>query len=173
MAVMILITTNPVVFAAELPNEDIAEPNGPQYQYKTEYFSERIISEGGYAANQLERGIYLTDSEDAIHYTVSAGVQIPCEISVELPEPFDMISFSVSGAKVCGILTMEYSKALGSNAPGFYLLYVTQYYRAKPYVVYKKRSGAQYTTWTIDHTGCVTELIGVHAELVYMGATIE
>ncbi len=169
MVVMTLITTNPVVFAAELPNEDIAEPNGPQYQYKTEYFPERIVSKNGLAGNQPEGGVYLESPGDSIYYVLDSGPALTYEITVELPEPFDMISFSVAGSNVCGSSVIGYSKELGDNPPGYYVLEITKFYYATPYVVYRKHSGAQYTTWTIDHTGCVYDFYRAHAELICVG----
>ena len=169
MVMMTTITANPVVFAAETVNEGIAEPNGLKYQYKTEYFPERIVSKPEIAGNQPEDGVYLESPGDSIYYVLEGGVELTFSTNVELPEPYDNISFTVTAGSVSGYSVSGYSKELGDNPPGYYVLEITKNYNATPYVVYRKHSGAQYTTWTIDHTGCVYEFVSARADLVLRG----
>ena len=156
MVVMTLITTNPVVFAAELPTEDIVEPNGPKYQFKTEYMDPVYVSNGAYAEGQPEMGISLKTPYDAIHYIPGGGFTFSTNVSISLPQPFDMISVGFDMASYTTAMT-GVSAALGEKQPGFYKVYVILTYEVIPYVVYRKHSGAQYTDWEVASVGVYTQ----------------
>lgn len=135
-------------------NPGTAEPNGLKYVYKTENLPKQTKTVSGYASNQPSGGIYLSNPSDGICYTYAGGATVTAGVSVSLPKPYNYISFSVSIGAAKGNAATGAVATLGNKKPGYYRLRISKDYTVSPYVVYRKRSGAQYTKWEIDHTGC-------------------
>lgn len=139
-------------FASTIDESSLIEPRGPQYIYQTEYLPQREVSVSGYAGNQ-SGSEYLTPGA-GMYYSSSGGPTISTSLTLQFT--YGVASVSVSAAIGAKTSTAGVFVPLGADQPsGYYKLKLTKTILIEPYVVYRKRSGAENTTWEIDHTGYV------------------
>lgn len=152
LALLMCTTCCTTVFA------DDTVQRGPQYHYKSIPLESTETSARNLAAGQDRGGAYFSKTT-RIHYSLSGGLSTTASVTVNLPKPYNCISFSVDiGRKASGV--SEYCVGLeDGQSPGNYYLMITKYYDVDPYVVYRKRAGAADIdeNWVIDHTGCQYE----------------
>mgnify|MGYP001021648865 CR=1 FL=1 len=109
---------------------------GPRYKYKTVYLSAVYTNVGGYPGNQTPGG-YSFPTGGGFYYSPAGGPVVSGSISVSLPAPYNICSFSIN---------LGTSSTFGTfvNVPsttGRYKLYVVQTMRVVPYKVYRARVG--------------------------------
>lgn len=135
------------------------EINGPKYHYRSEYLEHEIVTVSGFAGNQLSGG-YQFPTGGGFWYSDSGGPSVTGSISLSLPAPFDMLSFSVNLGKSA-------TSGLFVNAPNttdYFKLYVVKTVEVSPYVVYRAPSGTE--DWEIDHIGSTRTVLSSSASAV-------
>lgn len=143
-------------------------PYGPQYIYRTEYFESYRDVFPIAPEDQSPEGVKLTNPGDGIIYKLEGGVDIPFNIGLTLPAPYNFITIGIDPGKVKSSLIGGYLVTLGDLPPGYYRLKLLKEYELKPYVVYRQRSGANNTEWEIDHVGCIKTYKSCEAVLEYV-----
>ena len=119
---------------------------GPRYKYKTVYLSPVYTKVGGYAGNQLPGG-YQFPTGGGFYYSPAGGPTVSGSITVSLPAPFNVCSFSIN-------LGTTGSFGTFINVPsttGYYKLYVSQTMRVVPYKIFRARVGTN--NWQLYNCG--------------------
>lgn len=109
---------------------------GPRYKYKTVHLSPIYTNVSGYAGNQLPGG-YQFSTGGGFYYSPAGGPTVSGSITVSLPAPFNVCSFSIN-------LGTTGSFGTRINVPsttGYYKLYVVQTMKVVPYKVLRARVG--------------------------------
>lgn len=152
VSLILLLSIVMTAFPATALAVEEGSSRGPEYIYQTEYLPQREVSVSGYAGNQ-SGSQYLTPG-DGMFYTMSGGPTISTSLTLQFA--YGVASVSVSSAIGNKAASSGSFIILKSNQPsGYYKLWLTKTLLIKPYVVYRKRSGAANTTWEIYYTGYI------------------
>lgn len=145
-------TIEPTSYGVPSESEEDTVLKGPQYVYKTEYLPHKTVHVSGFIGNQPSGGVKLSPG-DGMYYSIGGGPYVTTTVSISIPTKTFM--FTV-GANIGNRGTCGYTKTLPSGySTAYYKLRMIKNFDIAPYVVYVKRSGAAYTTWSIDHSGYV------------------
>lgn len=129
---------------------------GPQYHYKTEYYSYQYKTVGGYAGNQAAGG-YRFQTGGGFGYSESGGPSVSGSVSLSLPAPYNFVSFSVN----LGNNSSSGKFVTVPNTTDYFKLYVSKVVEVRPYAVYRARSGTE--NWELDSVGGVPITYSVNA----------
>ena len=131
-----------------------------RYQYRSENLTDKykIKIVDGFAGNQLQNG-YRFPTGGGFYFSDVGGPTVQGSINLGLPEPFDIVSFTVT------LGTRSTVSGLVVNVPNttdHFKLYVEKEVEARPYRVERKLQGNG-NEWEFDRYGVVYVTVGVTA----------
>ena len=109
---------------------------GPRYKYKAVYLSPVYTNIGGYAGNQLPGG-YQFSTGGGFYYSPAGGPTVSGSITVSLPAPYNVCSFSINLGNTGSFGTF----VKVPSTVGYYKLYVVKTMKVVPYKVFRARVG--------------------------------
>lgn len=134
---------------------ETAEPMGPQYIYKTEYLEPyREVARGNAGNNKPEGDRFLTGG--GFYFSDSGGPTTTVGVNVQFPNGWKWLSVSVA---------LGNSSTFGKfvevpTTTDYYVLYVEKTVEFRPYVTYRRPSGAgNENAWELYTTGFTTAVV--------------
>lgn len=121
---------------------------GPRYKYKTVYLSPIYTNVSGYAGNQLPGG-YQFPTGGGFYYSPEGGPTVSGSITVSLPAPYNICSFSINLGTNGSFGTLIYAP----STTGYYKLYVVQTMKVVPYKVLRARVGTNNWQFYVGGSG--------------------
>lgn len=121
---------------------------GPRYKYMTKYLPYQYKTVGAYAGNQPPQGVRFANG-GGFYYSMANGPSISFSITVSLPPPFNVVSFSANFG------TVNNSGEIFDvpDTTHYFKLYIQKNYEIRPYVIYRARVGTN--NWKIYTSGAV------------------
>lgn len=121
---------------------------GPRYKYKTKYLPYQYKTVRAYAGNQPPQGVRFANG-GGFYYSMANGPSISFSVTVSLPPPFNVVSFSANFGNV------DNSGQIFNvtDTTHYFKLYIEKNYEIRPYVVYRARVGTN--NWQIYTSGAV------------------
>ena len=152
MATAMVFPSVTMVFAA---TGETVEPMGPQYIYRTEYLEPyRDVVEGEAGNNKPEGDHFPTGG--GFYFSDSGGPTVTASVHVQFPGWWEWLSASVSlGTNSASGKFVEVPRT-----DAFYVLYIEKTVEFRPYVTYRRPSGAgNEDAWEVYTTGYTTTVV--------------